>query len=96
MEKCDVHRLKDALLNAALGLKLDDLSDDGALLFLTKMRNKQLDLEGIRKIVFNKTEKSEKPDESGSGSSDHPKDLKRSREDEKEDEKADEKEDKSR
>ena len=85
MEKCDVHRLKDALLNAALGLKLDDLSDDGALLFLTKMRNKQLDLEGIRKIVFNKTEKSEKPDESGSGSSDQ-KDLKRSRDDEKEDE----------
>ena len=86
MEKCDVHRLKDALLNAALGLKLDDLSDDGALLFLTKMRNKQLDLEGIRKIVFNKTEN---PDKSGSGSSD-PKDLKRSREDEKEDEKEDE------
>ena len=85
MEKCDVHRLKDALLNAALGLKLDDLSDDGALLFLTKMRNQNLDLEGIRKIVFNKTEKSEKPDESGSGSSDQ-KDLKRSREDEKEDE----------
>ena len=85
MEKCDVHRLKDALLNAALGLKLDDLSDDGALLFLTKMRNKVLDLEGIREIVFNKTEKSEKPDKSGSGSSD-PKDLKRSREDEKEDE----------
>ena len=89
MEKCDVHRLKDALLNAALGLKLDDLSDDGALLFLTKMRNKVLDLEGIREIVFNKTEKSEKPDKSGSGSSD-PKDLKRSREDEKEDEKEDE------
>ena len=85
MEKCDVHRLKDALLNAALGLKLDDLSDDGALLFLTKMRNQNLDLEGIRKIVFNKTEKSEKPDESGSGSSDQ-KDLKRSRDDEKEDE----------
>ena len=85
MEKCDVHRLKDALLNAALGLKLEDLSDDGALLFLTKMRNQNLDLEGIRKIVFNKTEKSEKPDESGSGSSDQ-KDLKRSREDEKEDE----------
>ena len=51
MEKCDVPRLKLALLNSALGLKIDKMSLDGALIIMTKMRGQKLDLESIRDIV---------------------------------------------